>query len=205
MCCYSSEVVSTSDIFYVRFVFLFLFVFYVTHIVQTSFLIAVSVGVISCYIICYVSLHCFVGDRNSVGSVGSSRSTGSGQSSESFNPNPNKQNESHVRTDMCKVNAYTNILCILNAYTYKHLTLKSSWNDLTFNIRSGSKLHFFFHQMSPSAGESREQLHKMPEDDGKMADGTMGNPNFGNLCDTWLPCSYLIRCLRFLPRVWIKS
>lgn len=125
MCCYSSEVVSTStDIFYVRFVFLFLFVFYFTHIVQTSFLIAVSVGVISCYIICYVSLHCFVGDRNSVGSVGSSRSTGSGQSSESFNPNPNKQNESHVRTDMCKVNAYTNILCILNAYTYKHLTLK---------------------------------------------------------------------------------
>lgn len=150
MCCYSSEVVSTStDIFYVRFVFLFLFVFYFTHIVQTSFLIAVSVGVISCYIICYVSLHCFVGDRNSVGSVGSSRSTGSGQSSESFNPNPNKQNESHVRTDMCKVNAYTNILCILNAYTYKHLTLKSSWNDLTFNIQSGSKLHFFFIRCPP--------------------------------------------------------
>lgn len=32
--------------------------------------------------------------------------------------------------------------------------------------------------MAPSAGESREQL-QLPEDDGKMADGTMGNPTVG--------------------------
>lgn len=56
--------------------------------------------------------------------------------------------------------------------------------------------------MAPSAGESRERLHKMPEDDGKMADGTMDNPNFGNLRDLWLPCCYLICCLRYPPTVW---
>lgn len=54
----------------------------------------------------------FVGDRNSVGSVGSSRSTGSGQSSESIH---NKQNESHLRNDMSKVLVYAfNFEIILN-------------------------------------------------------------------------------------------
>lgn len=77
------------------------FIVFTRYIIQSSFLRVA--GVISCYIICCVSLHYFVGDRNSVGSVGSSRSTGSGQSSESTH---NKQNESHLRTDMCKVLVY---------------------------------------------------------------------------------------------------
>lgn len=110
MCC-SSDVVSTStDIFCARlfcfFVFfpekkLNLFIIFTHYIVQMFFLTVFCVGVIST--LCCVSLHCFVGNRNSIGSVGSSRSTGSGQSSESTH---NKQNESHLRTDMREVLVY---------------------------------------------------------------------------------------------------
>lgn len=60
----------------------------------------------------------------------------------------------------------------------------------------------FFKQMAPSAGESKEQLYNMPGDDGKMAVGTMGNPNFDHLRDLWLPIFYLILCFRVPLTVW---
>lgn len=102
---YSAEVVSTStNIFYACFFFHrtesklvhHLHTLHCTDVFPNS-------SLSRCHIICCISLHYFVGDRNSVGSVGSSRSTGSGQSSESTH---NKQNESHLRTDMSKVLVY---------------------------------------------------------------------------------------------------
>lgn len=155
-----------------------LFTIFTRNIGKKSFPVEVSVGVIPCNVI---SLHYFVGDRNSVGSVGSSRSTGSGQSSESTH---NKHNESHLRTDMYKV-------CAFDFENHLEMTSLSIANESVT----------FFKQMAPSAGELSEQLHKMTGDDGKMGDGTMGNPNFCNLRYLRFPCCYLLCCLRYPPRV----